>query len=160
MSQVPVCSFIKPLARESVASWNIILDLLSAPFPPRIARLLRCKIIIGLLRYTDRCYIAAHCFANGIHPQLIIDSLWLNPNCSLIDVRKIYDLYKYWTGDTDEIRGRRSRYYAYNLAVGRICDLNGEVCSRERNIREGERQRPRGRNNNQEDSCQRPGWRL
>lgn len=98
--------------------------------------LMRRKMVCSDLRYRDRAYIAAFGFSNGINPELLTDALaFVNSHCTPQRVRKIHDLYDYWTGNSDEHIERRRRYYAYNINHRRVLDLNWQI----RDIRPWER---------------------
>lgn len=119
-----------PSRRESAISWNIFTDIIRH-IPTRIERLLRHKVLFGPLSYRDRLYIAAFCFQNGVSPYILETMIYLNNNATRVKVNKMCKLYEYWE-DPEHGRERRERYWAYDLVIGRICDLNGKVVSRER----------------------------
>lgn len=103
--------------------------------PPRIDRLVREKVLFGPLHYSDRAYIAALCFQNGISPNTLNDMVYLNPNASPVKAKKLTDLYSYWSEAGEVGVRRRAVYWAYDVIIGRICDLNGNITSAERNRR-------------------------
>lgn len=115
-------------SRESVLAWNLFIDILSC-VPTRLNRIIREKVLYSQLNYADRCYIAAFCFQNGVSPYVVGDFLWMNSHCTQSKRRKVLDLYNYWSLESDEGYRRRSRYNAYDIIIGRICDLNGEIVS-------------------------------
>lgn len=89
--------------------------------------LVRRKFWCSNLTYPDRCFIAAFGFQNGVSPDLLCDVLYFTNN--RMNARKeikIRDLYNYWEGDTEEVRLRRSRYFAFDFVIGRVVDLNGQ----------------------------------
>lgn len=114
--------------REYVSSWNFFCDVINN-IPVRLNRLLRVKVLYSQLRYADRCYIAAFCFQNGVSPEVVGDFLWLNRHCTDRKRSKVLCLFEYWGLDGEEGRRRRSRYNAYDIVIGRICDLNGVIVS-------------------------------
>lgn len=125
-------SFVKMPSRESVESWNFFCDIISN-VPIRINRLLRRKILFSQLNYVDRVYIATFCFQNGVSKDIVESFLWMNKHCTVRKCRKVLDLYSYWEMDGEEGLNRRRRYNAFNIVVGRICNLNGEIISDEIN---------------------------
>lgn len=94
---------------------------------PRIDCLVHEKMFFGPLRDSDRSYIMAICFNNGISPNTL-NMVYLNPNASPIIAKKITDLYSYWSAAVER---RRGLYWAYVIILGRICDLNGNITSAE-----------------------------
>lgn len=120
-----------PSRRQSAQAWNFFCDIISH-IPPRIERLLREKCLYGPLNYRDRVYIAAFGFKNGVSVDTIFEMLYLNPHCTYAKVKKIVDLYPYWASEDEVGHDRRSRYWAYDIIIGRICDLNGNVVSQAR----------------------------
>lgn len=117
-----------PSRRQSALAWNFFCDIISH-IPVRIERLLRQKCLFGPLNYRDRVYIAAFGFKNGVSIETLFEMLHLNPNCTYAKVKKIVELYPYWSSVDEVGQERRSRYWAYDIIIGRICDLNGNVVS-------------------------------
>lgn len=123
--------------REFVQSWNLFTDTIRT-IPWRIEKLLRRKILFEQLNYRDRVFIAAFCFQNGVLPDTLSNMLHLNENATASKINKIVALYTYWSADNPTGQERRSRYWAYDIIIGRICDLNGYIVSRERQVRRGQ----------------------
>jgi hypothetical protein len=115
---------------NSVTNWNFFCDMIKY-VPPRINRLLRQNILFSQLQYRDRVYIAAFCYQNCVSVHVVEGMLWINPSCTDRKCRKILDLYTYWSLQSQEGINRRNRYYAYDVIIGRICDLNGHIISDE-----------------------------
>lgn len=126
--------FVVPDRRNAALAWNLYCEFLDM-CPPRISRLVREKVLFGPLNYRDRVYIAAISFKNGMSPNTVNDMLYLNRNASPIRAKKVTDLYSYWNEPGEVGERRRSLYWAYDVIIGRICDLNGVVTSAERNRR-------------------------
>lgn len=123
----------RPTRRRMTASWLYVLELLSF-LPPGIERLLRSKILLGNLNRQDRICIVSHLYLNMVEPQRIIESLWLNPNCTEHKIRRCVAFYSILWPNTPEAIRLRARYYAFNVTLGRISDLNGHVSARERTM--------------------------
>jgi hypothetical protein len=118
----------KMASRNSVTNWNFFCAMIKY-VPPRINRLLRQKKLFSQLQYGDRVYIAAFCYQNVVSAHVVEGMLWINPSCTDRKCRKILDLYTYWSLQSQEGINRRNRYYAYDIIIGRICDLNGHIIS-------------------------------
>ena len=103
--------------------------------PRRIDQLVREKVLFGPLNYRDRVYIAAIAYKNGISPHTVNDMLYINRNATPVKVKRVTDLYTYWSADGELGASRRRTYWAYDVIIGRICDLNGTVTSAERSRR-------------------------
>lgn len=123
----------KPTRRRSAISWQYVLEGIY-PFPSGLKRLLRCKILFSLLNLPDQIYIISHMYLNHVHPQYIVDALWLNNNCTLAKVKMFINFFKSLWGNSRAINERRSAYYAFNIILGRISDLNGHVSAREKSL--------------------------
>lgn len=115
-----------PSRREAAISWNFFCDVIWS-IPPRIHQLLRQKCLFGPLNYRDRVYIAAFAFQNGVSPEVVYEMLFLNTCCTVRKAKKVVDLYPYWSRPGDVGEAARSRYWAYDIVIGRICDLNKQV---------------------------------
>lgn len=95
--------------------------------------LMKRKFYCSNLHYKDRACVAAFGFINGWTPELLCGFLKLvNPAAIERKLQKIRDLYLYWdfenlTDDVqrDEVEERRCRYFAFDLILGRVVDLEG-----------------------------------
>lgn len=87
------------------------------------------------LNYTNRVYVAAFGYYNGLDREILLDILDLcNPTYTQARGRKIFDLYSYWgleNADQDFYVERRSRYFTYCMLAGLVVDLNGNPRQRQ-----------------------------
>lgn len=105
--------------------WLVLQDVIGPKevWPQFIVNYIWCST----LGYKERVVITSFCFQNGCHEDVLIDCLRrVNRYCTELKVKKIRDLYLYWT---DPVEGflRRSNYFAYSLHDRRVLDLNGSV---------------------------------
>lgn len=96
------------------------------------------KIHCSDLEYKDRAFLAAFFFRNGVPPHRAVEILRMfNIAATRVKTDKILGLYDWW-GYNDAMYGheddpiveryyRRCRYYAYDVALGRVVDLNGHL---------------------------------
>lgn len=129
--------------------WRFVCDMLDER--QNWGKLIRRKLYCSNLSYKDRAYIAAFGFSNGIAPGVLTDAIaFVNRAATPQKLRKIEDLYVYWEGEGELYRERRRRYFAYNIIVGRVLDLNLEP----REVRPWERALivPHNRNRRDNDS--------
>lgn len=112
--------------RRCLNPWLAVQDLIGPKenWPSFIPNYMWC----GPLDYKDRVVIASFFYQNGVSAEFLIEVLEFVNKQRLTVKRaaKILELYKYWS---DPIEGfaRRTRYFAFDLVVRKVLDLNGRV---------------------------------
>lgn len=112
--------------RISANPWLRMQEVLgSASNWPQI---IRRKIWCSNLRYADRAFLASFGFANGCPSDLLVDVLkFCNTHATEVKCQKIIALYGYFGQDSEEGDRIREKYYAFNLIIGRVLDLNRNI---------------------------------
>lgn len=87
------------------------------------------KIMNEMFNYSNRCILGSFFYQNGVSKDVALDFLTMYFQNFIPDSKKnkFLALWLYWDGDGDLHVGyeRRSRYFAFDLNVGKILDLNG-----------------------------------
>lgn len=87
---------------------------------------IRKKMWCSNLGYADRALIAAFGYCNGVNRDFLCDVLrQINSYATVPRLRKIADLYEYWSEETERGYERRSRYVSFDIILQRYTDLNG-----------------------------------
>lgn len=90
--------------------------------------IIRRKVWCSNLRYSDRAFLAAFGFGNGIPRNLWVAVIkFCNPAATKQKLFKIRALYEYFNQTTPEGDLIRDRYFHYNLIVGRVLTLNRNI---------------------------------
>lgn len=101
--------------------WLEIQDVL--PNASHWPSLSRRKFWCSTLNYRDRCYLAGFGFLNGCPPDVLVEALqFCNTTATPEKLKKILDLYVYWSYPGQEGFNRRRRYFSYSFYFGRVTD--------------------------------------
>lgn len=103
--------------------WLVLQDIL--PNANQWPGPTRRKFWCSNLNYNDRCYLAGFGYLNGVAPDLLIETIqFCNTASTPVKLRKIVDLYNYWSDPVEGFQ-RRTRYFSYSFYFGFVTDLNG-----------------------------------
>lgn len=110
------------------------------------------KFLCSNLEYSDRAFLMAYCYQNGIHPIVWLDEMGSRNRAMNADkYRRMLEIFYYFGGFRDEWTEQqnmdhahaqfavRCRYYAFDIVLGAVTDLNGHL--RHQNV-PGQEDRP------------------